>query len=48
MNKDLGPTMKVKSTAKADESPAKGEVWAVLRAVLLLIGGILVLGYLIT
>jgi hypothetical protein len=33
--------------AKAEEGSAKGEFWAVLRAVIFLVCGILVLGYLI-
>lgn len=33
--------------AKAEEGSAKGEFWAVLRAVIFLVCGILVLGYII-
>ncbi|MDB5413483.1 MAG: hypothetical protein JWR10_1818 [Rubritepida sp.] len=33
--------------SKAEEGSAKGEFWAVLRAVIFLVGGILVLGYII-
>ncbi|WP_165585346.1 hypothetical protein [Roseococcus sp. SYP-B2431] len=33
--------------AKAEEGSAKGEFWAVLRAVIFLVVGILVLGYVI-
>jgi len=33
--------------AKVEEGPAKGEFWAVLRAIIFLICGILVLGYII-
>lgn len=37
----------VKRTSKEEEGPVKGELWAVLRSLILLIGAIGVIGYVI-
>lgn len=41
------PMPTVMQTSKAEEGPVKGEAWAVLRALVLLVGGLLLVGYLI-
>ena len=39
---------KVMHTSKEEEGPVRGEGWVVLRALLLLVGGLLLVGYVIT
>jgi hypothetical protein len=41
------PPVNVMSSAKEEEGPVKGEFWAVLRALGVLVGVILVIGYVI-
>jgi hypothetical protein len=42
------PPYKVIETSKDEEGSARGEGWAVLRAFLLLVGGLILVGYVIT
>ena len=47
--KDTSPLpYKVIQTSKEDEGPVRGEGWVVLRAFLLLVGGLILVGYVIT
>ena len=41
------PPVNVISSSKEEEGPVKGEIWAVMRALAVLIGFILVIGFLI-
>lgn len=39
------PEPQVLSTARSDEGPARGEGWMVVRALLLILGGIAIVSY---
>jgi hypothetical protein len=41
------PPINVMSSAKEEEGPVKGEIWAVLRALAVLMGFIILVGFLI-
>lgn len=41
------PPINVMSSSKEEEGPVKGEIWAVLRALAVLVGVIVLIGFLI-